>query len=86
MKMFRVCRVCVDNLNTINYPSKKLAKDTNKLVKCPMVPTCAGQPSRIKKLEVGDIRYFYADVAEVITGFNPDGSAIWTHINSNASD
>ena len=49
MNMFKVCSTCLDNLHTITYPSFKLSKDANKLEKCPMNPTCSGQPERIKR-------------------------------------
>jgi hypothetical protein len=49
MKMFKVCGTCIENLNTINYPSGKLAKESDSFKKCPMKPTCSGQPERSKR-------------------------------------
>ena len=50
IKMFKVCRTCLDNLHMIEYPSPKLLADSNVFkIKCALKPTCAGQPERFKK-------------------------------------
>jgi hypothetical protein len=52
MKMFKVCRICLDNINIINYPSFKLITTANQFKKCPMKPTCSGQPERLSEKTV----------------------------------
>lgn len=55
MKMFKVCRVCLDNINVINYPSMKLHTSANQFRKCPLVPSCSGQPERVKEKDKDEV-------------------------------
>jgi len=50
IKAFKVCRICMDNLQYTNLKSYNLMA-INNIKHCPLNPTCYGQPERTEPIE-----------------------------------